>query len=39
MEAYGLKPEFFEIKGKSIVFKSNTSNNISALNKTMFSAI
>lgn len=39
MKAYGLKPEFFEVKGKSVVFKINNSTNLSNLNKTMFSAI
>ncbi|CAD8196351.1 unnamed protein product [Paramecium octaurelia] len=39
MKAYGLKPEFFEVKGKQVVFKINNSTNLSNLNKTMFSSM
>ncbi|CAD8155591.1 unnamed protein product [Paramecium pentaurelia] len=39
MKSYGLKPEFFEVKGKQILFKTNNSTNLSNLNKTMFSSI
>ncbi|CAD8102529.1 unnamed protein product [Paramecium sonneborni] len=37
MEAYGLSPEFFEIKGKSVVFKTNNPNNQTYLNKSVVS--
>ncbi|CAK61811.1 unnamed protein product (macronuclear) [Paramecium tetraurelia] len=39
MKAYSLKPEFFEVKGKQVVFKINNSTNLSNLNKTMFSSM
>lgn len=34
MEAYGLQPELFQLKGKSIVFKSNNSINTSHLSRS-----
>lgn len=37
MEAYGISPEFFEIKGKSVVFKNNNPNNLTHLNKSVIS--
>lgn len=37
MEAYGISPEVFEIKGKSVVFKNNNPNNITQLNKSLIS--
>ncbi|CAK84658.1 unnamed protein product (macronuclear) [Paramecium tetraurelia] len=37
MDAYGISPEFFEIKGKSVVFKNNNPNNITHLNKSVVS--
>ncbi|CAD8191644.1 unnamed protein product [Paramecium pentaurelia] len=35
MQAYGLSPEIFEIKGKSVVLKNNNSINQNYLNRSM----
>ena len=39
MEAYGISPESFEIKGKSVVFKTTNHNNHSYVNRPQTASI